>query len=155
MARLGLAAICVATATLVAGAEPVAAARSPICTRGLTTVERDPRGLLPLAGTNPIGGCNGGGTSSREDEKLGHRCKQLSSRQPITSAARKRSTRVAPACGAGRSSSTCLTERFSLPRASRSGSTSSDASATAIPCGRSCTNAWASVWECPPTAPET
>lgn len=31
-----------------------AAARSPICTRGLTAVERDPRGLLPLTDTNPI-----------------------------------------------------------------------------------------------------
>jgi len=30
------------------------AARSPICTRGLVTVEVDPRGLLPLTGTNPI-----------------------------------------------------------------------------------------------------
>jgi len=27
---------------------------SPICTRGLTTVELDPRGLLPLTGANPI-----------------------------------------------------------------------------------------------------
>lgn len=42
-----------ATAALSAGSVP--AARSPICTRGLTTVERDPRGLLPLSGTNPIG----------------------------------------------------------------------------------------------------
>ena len=33
----------------------VTAARSPICTRGQTTVERDPRGLLPLTGANPIG----------------------------------------------------------------------------------------------------
>jgi len=31
------------------------AARSPICTHGLVTVEVDPRGLLPLTGTNPIG----------------------------------------------------------------------------------------------------
>jgi hypothetical protein len=29
--------------------------RSPICTRGSTTVEVDPRGLLPLVGSNPIG----------------------------------------------------------------------------------------------------
>ncbi|MGH3009240.1 MAG: hypothetical protein ACRDLM_07535 [Gaiellaceae bacterium] len=34
----------VAVTTLV----PANAARSPICTRGLVTVERDPRGLLPL-----------------------------------------------------------------------------------------------------------
>ena len=40
-----------ALAVLVPSAE---ARRSPICTRGLTTVEVDPRGLLPLAGTNPI-----------------------------------------------------------------------------------------------------
>jgi hypothetical protein len=33
---------------------PAAAARSPICTRGQTTVERDPRGLLPLTDDNPI-----------------------------------------------------------------------------------------------------
>lgn len=48
------------TATLVAtvlaiGAVPVSAVRSPICTRGQTTVARDPRGLLPLTGANPIG----------------------------------------------------------------------------------------------------
>jgi hypothetical protein len=29
--------------------------RSPICTRGITTVTADPRGLLPLTGVNPIG----------------------------------------------------------------------------------------------------
>ena len=34
-------------------AVPAPAARSPICTRGLTTVERDPRGLLPL-GRSPL-----------------------------------------------------------------------------------------------------
>jgi len=34
---------------------PATAARSPICTRGLVTVEVDPRGLLPLSGSNPIG----------------------------------------------------------------------------------------------------
>jgi hypothetical protein len=33
---------------------PADAGRSPICTRG-TTVEVDPRGLLPLTGVNPIG----------------------------------------------------------------------------------------------------
>jgi hypothetical protein len=38
-----------------AGAGPVTAARSPVCTRGQTTVERDPRGLLPLSDGNPIG----------------------------------------------------------------------------------------------------
>jgi hypothetical protein len=42
-------------AAFAVGSESVAAARSPICTRGQTTVERDPRGLLPLTGTNPIG----------------------------------------------------------------------------------------------------
>jgi hypothetical protein len=31
------------------------AARSPVCTRGLTTVERDPRQLLPIRGADPIG----------------------------------------------------------------------------------------------------
>jgi hypothetical protein len=36
-------------------ASSVTAARSPICTRGQTTVERDPRRLLPLTGVNPIG----------------------------------------------------------------------------------------------------
>jgi hypothetical protein len=40
---------------LAGGAARVSAARSPVCTRGLTTVERDPRGLLPLTGVNPIG----------------------------------------------------------------------------------------------------
>lgn len=43
-----------AAAVLAVGTVPVAAARSPICTRGQTTVERDPRGLLPLTGINPI-----------------------------------------------------------------------------------------------------
>ena len=38
--------------TFAAAAEP---ARSPICTRGNTIVEIDPRGLRPLTGTNPIG----------------------------------------------------------------------------------------------------
>jgi hypothetical protein len=35
--------------------DPVAAVRSSVCTRGQTTVERDPSGLLPLSDTNPIG----------------------------------------------------------------------------------------------------
>ena len=35
--------------------ESVSARLSPICTRGLVTVERDPRALLPLGGANPIG----------------------------------------------------------------------------------------------------
>jgi len=48
------------TATLAAAAlavdtDPVVAAQSPICTRGQTAVERDPRGLLPLTDMNPIG----------------------------------------------------------------------------------------------------
>ena len=45
----------VLTGALIVGAGAPTAARSPICTRGLTTVERDPRGLLPLTGTDPIG----------------------------------------------------------------------------------------------------
>ena len=44
-----------AAAALTVGTEPVAAARSPICTRGQTSVVRDPRGLLALTDTNPIG----------------------------------------------------------------------------------------------------
>jgi hypothetical protein len=55
MARLVLAAVLIGAVLFAMGAEPVAAGRSPICTRGLTTVERDPRGLLPLTGTSPIG----------------------------------------------------------------------------------------------------
>jgi hypothetical protein len=48
------------TATLVAAAltvdtDRLSAARSPVCTRGQTSVERDPRGLLPLSDSNPIG----------------------------------------------------------------------------------------------------
>ena len=46
----GVAAVALAIAPVRANA-----GRSPICTRGATTVERDPRGLLPLTGTNPIG----------------------------------------------------------------------------------------------------
>lgn len=36
-------------------ADAASLARSPICTRGQTTVERDPRALLPLTDANPIG----------------------------------------------------------------------------------------------------
>jgi hypothetical protein len=42
-------------ATVALATEPADAGRSPICTRGNTTVEVDPRGLLPLSGANPIG----------------------------------------------------------------------------------------------------
>lgn len=48
-----------AVAVSAGGTGPVAAARSPICTRGQTTVERDPRGLLPISGINPIGAATG------------------------------------------------------------------------------------------------
>jgi hypothetical protein len=46
----------VASVALVAAvaAEPVSARRTPTCTRGLVQVTRDPRGLLPLTGSNPI-----------------------------------------------------------------------------------------------------
>lgn len=37
-----------------APAAPADAVKSPVCTRGNTTVEVDPRGLLPLTGTDPI-----------------------------------------------------------------------------------------------------
>lgn len=47
-----LASIVVAAAT---AATDASAAHPPICTRGLTTVERDPRLLLPISGANPIG----------------------------------------------------------------------------------------------------
>ena len=55
MRRHLLVSAAVATALLALSEGPVTAARSPICTRGQTTVERDPRGLLPLTGMNPIG----------------------------------------------------------------------------------------------------
>jgi hypothetical protein len=42
-------------AVLVVRTDRIAAAQSPVCTRGQTTVERDPRGLLPLTDSNPIG----------------------------------------------------------------------------------------------------
>ena len=45
----------VAVAVTGAAAGVADGARSPICTRGETTVERDPRGLLPIGGVNPIG----------------------------------------------------------------------------------------------------
>jgi hypothetical protein len=38
-----------AVAVVGISAGPLTAARSPICTRGQTAVERDPRGLLPLS----------------------------------------------------------------------------------------------------------
>jgi hypothetical protein len=42
-------------ATLASGSASGPAGHSPICTRGLTTVERDPRRLLPISEINPIG----------------------------------------------------------------------------------------------------
>src|SRR3954452_11087355 len=45
----------VAVAAFAMAAGRASAGRSPICTRGMTTVARDPRGLLPLTDTNPIG----------------------------------------------------------------------------------------------------
>lgn len=45
----------VAAAVMPPLANAANAGRSPICTRGQTTVERDPRGLLPLTDANPIG----------------------------------------------------------------------------------------------------
>jgi hypothetical protein len=57
--RLGFVGILVAAGLPAAGGKPVTAGRSPICTRGLTAVERDPRGLLPLTGTDPIGSATG------------------------------------------------------------------------------------------------
>jgi hypothetical protein len=54
MRRQLLVTAALAAAVLAVGKDPVTAARSPICTRGQTTVERDPRGLLPLSGVNPI-----------------------------------------------------------------------------------------------------
>lgn len=44
-----------AAAIGVAAAAGAGVGRSPICTRGLTTVEIDPRGLLPLSIPNSIG----------------------------------------------------------------------------------------------------
>ena len=55
MLRQLLAIAVLAAAVLAVNQAPLTAARSPICTRGQTTVERDPRGLLPLTDTNPIG----------------------------------------------------------------------------------------------------
>jgi hypothetical protein len=49
-----LVAVTTALATL-AHVGPAGAARSPVCTRGITTVEVDPRGLLPLTDEDPIG----------------------------------------------------------------------------------------------------
>lgn len=47
--------VTLAIALLAGSAGAASGGRSPICTRGLTTVERDPRGLLPLDSVNPIG----------------------------------------------------------------------------------------------------
>jgi hypothetical protein len=52
--RRGLLVAVVAVAAC-CSAVPAVAARSPICTRGLVTVELDPRGLLPVTGSNPVG----------------------------------------------------------------------------------------------------
>jgi hypothetical protein len=45
----------IATAVFTVGIDEPSAAGSPVCTRGQSAVERDPRGLLPLSGINPIG----------------------------------------------------------------------------------------------------
>lgn len=45
----------VALVAMVASVPSVEARSSPICTQGLTKLEVDPRGLLPLAAGNPIG----------------------------------------------------------------------------------------------------
>lgn len=50
---IGLGALALGAALGLAGSAE--ANRSPICTRGYTTVEVDPHGLLPLTGANPIG----------------------------------------------------------------------------------------------------
>lgn len=55
MRRYLLVTAALTAAVLAVSAGSVAAARSPICTRGKITVERDPRGLLPLTDLNPIG----------------------------------------------------------------------------------------------------
>jgi hypothetical protein len=55
MGRSVLVIAALAAAVLVVRTDRIAAARSPICTRGQTTVERDPRGLLPLTEMNPVG----------------------------------------------------------------------------------------------------
>jgi hypothetical protein len=55
MRRYLLPTAALAAVLLAVSTDPVTAAHSPICTRGETTVERDPRGLLPLTDTNPIG----------------------------------------------------------------------------------------------------
>ena len=53
--RCGLLVAAAVAVAACCSAAPALAARSPLCTRGLVTVERDPRGLLPLSGSNPIG----------------------------------------------------------------------------------------------------
>jgi hypothetical protein len=57
MRRIAVALVLVIAAVAVAAevSDAAVVARSPICTRGQTTVERDPRGLLPLTDANPIG----------------------------------------------------------------------------------------------------
>ena len=55
VARFAFAAAIAAAVAAAVMTEPISAGRSPTCTRGLVTVERDPRGLLPLTGPNPIG----------------------------------------------------------------------------------------------------
>jgi hypothetical protein len=55
MGRSVLVIAALTAAVLVVRTDRTTAAHSPICTRGQTTVERDPRGLLPLTDVNPIG----------------------------------------------------------------------------------------------------
>jgi hypothetical protein len=55
MQRATIAVVLFSVFTSVAFTAAVEAARSPICTRGITDVEVDPRGLLRLSDANPIG----------------------------------------------------------------------------------------------------
>jgi hypothetical protein len=52
---LRLVSVLAAIAGTAAAVTDAAPGQSPICTRGLTTVERDPRLLLPIRGADPIG----------------------------------------------------------------------------------------------------
>jgi hypothetical protein len=90
-----------ATAVVAISVGPVTAARSPVCTRGQTTVERDPRGLLPLSDMNPIGAATT--AVVRYGQKTSHPQSGVQrSRSPTASVDLRRNIPAAFVCGSER-----------------------------------------------------
>ena len=111
--RAVLTAVLAMSAVVFLLATQAGAGRSPICTQGLTTVEVDPRGLLPLTGANPIGPATAAAL----------RYSKTTSRSQVVSAAlatmdRSRGLQAKFACGTSvyrRTVVVYITDRAALP----------------------------------------